>query len=161
MFNPPLDPWPMQQLTHYLISLLRKECSDCPNTPVENVCLVKAPSAHGISEMYKLLVQSSEGYAPGFLQKWERDLNITLSEEQQRYILHFTHHSSMAPQWLLSTKSCVIKFSHAGIESHHCCIKCIRKGRICAGVVVWQRAICSIFFGCVRNCRHSGPRSEI
>lgn len=54
MFNLPLDPRRMQQLAHFLSSLLRGEWSDRSNTSLENLCLVEAPSAHRVSEIYKL-----------------------------------------------------------------------------------------------------------
>lgn len=88
----------MQQLTHFL-SCLCGEWSDRSNTSLENLCLVEEPSSHGVSEIYKLLIHSPEGFVPGFLQKWERDLNIILSEEQRGYILYFAHYSSTASKY--------------------------------------------------------------
>lgn len=61
--------------------------------------MVEAPSPHWVSEIYKLLIHSPEGFVPGFLQKWERDLDIILSEEQWGYILEFAHYSSTASKY--------------------------------------------------------------
>lgn len=99
LFNPPLDLWRIQQLTHFLSSLLRGERSDSPNTSLENLCLIEAPSAHGVSEVNKLLTYLLEGSVPSFLRKWERDLDITLSKEQQSYTLYFAHYSSTASKY--------------------------------------------------------------
>lgn len=95
MLNPPLDPWRLQQLTHFLSCLRRQGWSNRLNSPLENLCLAKAPSTHGVSEAYKVLIHPPEGFVPGFLWKWERDLDKTFSDEQHDHILYFVPCSSV------------------------------------------------------------------
>lgn len=49
---------------------------------MENLYLIEKPSAHGVSEVYKMLIDPPVDYVPRFIEKWESDLDTTFSKEQ-------------------------------------------------------------------------------
>lgn len=86
LFCPSLDPWRMQQLTHFLTSLNRGERSDRLNTPLENVCLLEEPSAHGVSEVYKILIDPPEDFVPRIsFEMGKRSGHYTLQRAKELY----------------------------------------------------------------------------
>lgn len=64
-------------------------------TPFELLCLDQTPLRHAVSLIYQLLVSPSPDYRPPYINRWERELGLQLTEKQVDRIILFTHKTSI------------------------------------------------------------------
>lgn len=94
-----LGRWKISQLSHFIRSLPDNDCFHRQPTPFEELCLGDEPIRKSLSHSYNILLAHISQHDPPYLRKWERDLNITFTEDQKKRILLFAHKSSLCSKY--------------------------------------------------------------
>uniref|UniRef100_A0A8C5WLI0 Reverse transcriptase domain-containing protein n=1 Tax=Leptobrachium leishanense TaxID=445787 RepID=A0A8C5WLI0_9ANUR len=99
----PLERFNFAQISHYLLSLPARHRLLRPLTSFESLCMAKTPLKHGISTIYRMLQTAQPQSAPPFEHKWDRILDIVISDDQWRDTYELAHRGS--PQARLQSNS--------------------------------------------------------
>lgn len=94
-----LGRWRILQLSHFLRSLPEAIGFRRQPTPFEDLCLGDEPVRKSLSSSYNILLAHISQHDPPYLGKWERDLNVTFTEDQKNRILLFAHKSSLCSKY--------------------------------------------------------------
>lgn len=97
--NSVLGRWKILQLSHFLRSLPEAKGFCRQPTPFEELCMGEEPIRKSLSLSYNILLNHTSQQDPPYLGKWERDLNITFTEDQKIRILFFAHKSSLCSKY--------------------------------------------------------------
>lgn len=89
-----LDFWRKIWLNHFLYKLLTQPSPRNDYTTYELECLQSEPIRHSISKMYSLLTLLAQTTRPCNWEKWEKDLDISISPTDRNRILKLMHKSS-------------------------------------------------------------------
>ncbi|XP_063806719.1 synaptotagmin-like protein 2 [Pseudophryne corroboree] len=95
---PQRDFWKFLQIRHFLHTNNAYREASRELTAFEKMCVAPMNPIHTVSTLYKLLCASDSLTPPHFIQKWERDLNISLSDKEWDSIFLKTHKSSICIQ---------------------------------------------------------------
>lgn len=94
-----LGRWRISQFSHFLRSLPEVGGFRRQPSSFEDLCLGDGPIRKSLSYSYNILLNHTSQNDPSYLKKWERDLNVTFTEDQKNRILFFAHKSSLCSKY--------------------------------------------------------------
>lgn len=103
-----LGRWKILQLSHFLRSLPEVSGFCSQPTPFEELCMGEEPIRKSLSHSYNILLTHTSQQDPPYLRNWERNLNITFTEDQKTRILFFAHTVNLL--YVANTKKLPSKF---------------------------------------------------
>lgn len=98
-----LNEWRVHQLSHFLNSLPKPHLFQRPLSPFGELCLGDGPIRKSLSLSYEALLDLHAQSESPFSSNWEKDLQVTFTNQQKDRILYFTHKSSLCSNYQETT----------------------------------------------------------